>query len=143
MSPAWRRDPFVLMVGYGVTAGAVATLAGVLVAGLVSGREQAIAALGIGLVAVIVLTSGLVMVRIILEGPRALVLPMGLLVFFAQVGLFAAVVLMLPWPRGAAQTLVGGIVVVVWQAGVVLGYARGRHALTPVAPERPSADGEG
>ena len=136
-------DPWRLMLVRGPLASLLVLAVSVPIALWTRGPEGAVTAAGVCLVTMMVLTAGLVMVRTVLDGAPALVVPMALLVFFLQVGIFAAAVFLVPWPDGFVFALVGGLAVIAWQAGVVQGYVAGRHAMVfadPADPADPGAD---
>ncbi|WP_462417209.1 hypothetical protein [Kytococcus sp. Marseille-QA3725] len=135
------RSPWSLMVARGPLASLLMLAVAVPVALWTRGPEGAVTAAGVCLTTAVVLTGGLVMVRVVLGGAPALVVPMALLVFFLQVGLFAAAVFLVPWPDGYVFALVGGLAVVAWQAGVVQGYLAGRHEMVVDPCEPGSRDG--
>ncbi|WP_404371355.1 hypothetical protein [Kytococcus sedentarius] len=138
-----NRDPWRLMLVRGPLASLLVLAVSVPTALWTRGPEGAVTAAGVCLVTMMVLTAGLVMVRTVLDGAPALVVPMALLVFFLQVGIFAAAVFLVPWPDGFVFALVGGLAVIAWQAGVVQGYVAGRHAMVfddPADPADPGAD---
>lgn len=135
-----NRDPWRLMLVRGPLASLLVLAVSVPIALWTRGPEGAVTAAGVCLVTMMVLTAGLVMVRTVLDGAPALVVPMALLVFFLQVGIFAAAVFLVPWPDGFVFALVGGLAVIAWQAGVVQGYVAGRHAMVFADPADPGAD---
>lgn len=136
-----NRSPWHLMLVRGPLASLLVLAVAVPLCLWTRGPDAALTAAGVCLVTMVVLTSGLVMVRVVLDGSPALVVPMGLLIFFLQVGIFAAAVFLVPWPDGFVFALVGGIAVIAWQAGVVQGFMAGRHTMTFPESGRDNAHG--
>lgn len=124
-----NRSPWGRMLVHGPLGSLLVLAVSVPVALWTRGPGAAVTAAGVCVVTALVLTTGLLMVRYVLDGAPALVVPMALLVFLLQVAVFAAAVFLVPWPDGFVFSLVGGIAVLAWQAGVVHGFVTGRHAM--------------
>ena len=80
-----NRDPWRLMLVRGPLASLLVLAVSVPIALWTRGPEGAVTAAGVCLVTMMVLTAGLVMVRTVLDGAPALVVPMALLVVALEV----------------------------------------------------------